>query len=158
MNSIRLSEKHGVNPGVENCFICGEPKGVVLYGEMTNKIREALTKAGVSPDADGKASHRGIVLDKEPCDKCKGYMKQGVILISVREPKSEDEEQNPYRTGGWVVVKDKFIKRTVSPPELCAAILKERKAFVPDEAWDMLGLPRGSTEGISDGREQKAGQ
>ena len=30
---IRLSEKHGVNPSVMLCFLCGESYGVALLGK-----------------------------------------------------------------------------------------------------------------------------
>lgn len=53
---------------------------------------------------------------------------------------------NPCRTGGWVVVAEKFIKRVIHPPELVEHMLQTRFAFVPDEAWNKLGLPYGKTE------------
>lgn len=53
---------------------------------------------------------------------------------------------NPHRTGGWVVVAEKFIKRVIHPPELIEHMLQTRFAFVPDTAWSKLGLPRGKTE------------
>ncbi len=139
--SILLDEKHGVNPGMENCFVCNEPRGVILYGKLRGKTRQALNESGISTP-DGEAP-RNVVIDREPCDKCKGYMELGIILISVRDPQDEEEEANPYRTGGWVVVKEDVIRRAMNPEELVETILKQRIAFVPDDAWDMIGLPRG---------------
>jgi hypothetical protein len=33
-DSIRLSEKHGVNPSLMLCFYCGEASGVALLGRL----------------------------------------------------------------------------------------------------------------------------
>jgi len=82
---------------------------------------------------------RGAVFDYEPCDKCKGYMKQGIILISVDEEKSRSDTKNPYRTGGWVVVAEDYIKRVVDSP-MQEVLLEKRVGFVPDAAWEAMGL------------------
>lgn len=128
-DGIRLSPKHGVNPSLDQCFYCMEDKGIVLFGAMKG-------------DAEAP---RKICMDKEPCSQCKELMEQGVILISVDEDKTEDMN-NPWRTGGWCVVKEDFIKRVFQPKELVQRVLEQRCAFMPDDAWDMLGLPRGETE------------
>lgn len=139
---IYLDPEHGVNPGMMCCFICGEPKGVILHGVISSRKSCALRKAGIAVPPGGEAP-RNLVIDKEPCDRCQGYMGQGVILISCREPKEKDDAENPYRTGGWCVVREDLIKRVIQPQELCDDILRKRVAFIPDDAWDMLGLPRG---------------
>lgn len=127
---IRLSEQHGVNPSVEQCFTCMKDVGVLLFGKMKGDT-EAPTRVCLGHNS-------------EPCDECKGHMEQGIILISVDEEKTEDM-QNPWRTGGWVVVKEDFIKRVFQPEELVKDVLKRRMAFMPDDAWDLIGLPRGET-------------
>lgn len=125
MASIKLSPKHGVNPSVMNCFFCGEAKAVALLGRLKG-------------DAEAP---RQAVFDVDPCDKCTGYMAQGVILISVRNGESGPD---PYRTGGWCVVKDAALD-FIKARELRADILSKRVAFIPDEVWDLVGLPRGET-------------
>lgn len=122
--NIVLSEKHGVNPAISKCFFCGQDKNEIL---LLGKLK-----------GDAEAP-KGMAFDQEPCDQCKDYMKQGIILISVDEKKSKNDLKNPYRTGGWVVVTDDYIKRVVDPP-LRDTLLKKRVGFVPDEAWEMLGL------------------
>ena len=123
MGNIRLSDKHGVNPAIPKCFFCGEHKNeIIIFGKLKG-------------DAEAP---RDFVLDHAPCDTCKDYMDKGVILISVRDG---EEGDNPYRTGGWVVVTDEAIPRFVTNEAICEETLKKRIAFVPDEAWDMLGLP-----------------
>jgi hypothetical protein len=125
---IRVSEKHGVNPALEQCYICGDDKGVVLFGRLPGDVE----------------APRQVVMDKDPCDKCRGLMKQGVILISVREEPAVKggKQEEPYRTGKLVVVRDAFIERVINDPQVRDQILKARVTFVPDAAWDMLGLPK----------------
>ena len=129
---LRVSREHGVNPTLTVCFVCGEDDGVALLGLMKDP------ETG-RPDHSIKAPHRAC-LDKEPCKKCKGYMEQGVILISVRD--SDMNSPNPYRTGGWVVVKDDLIERLVTDSALKEHILQRRMCFIPDAVWDGIGLPR----------------
>lgn len=120
---IRLSPKYGVNPMVTLCFYCQESMDVALLGRLK----------------DDAEAPRQAVIDMEPYDKCAGYMEQGVILISVRD--GDDETDNPYRTGGWVVVIDEVIHRMIDE-QVAEEIVKRRMAFVPDDAWDKIGLPR----------------
>ena len=123
--SIRLSPKYGVNPAIPLCFLCQKPKNeVILAGRI-----------GIQ---DTEAPH-AAVWNHEPCDECKTWQQQGVIFISVRDGEQGD---NPYRTGGWAVLKDEAVRRFINNDNLCTTILKKRVAFVPDQAWDMIGLPR----------------
>jgi len=123
--SIRLSEKHGVNPMLASCFLCGEDTGeIALLGKMKG---------------DAAAPHRGVIT-KEPCDQCKGYMEQGVILISTRDGESGD---SPYRTGGWCVVREEAIRRMPIDEASIAQLLESRVGFLEDTVWDHFGFPRG---------------
>lgn len=124
---LRLPDKHGVNPSISQCFFCGETKNeVVLVGRLPG---------------DEQAPHQAV-FDMEPCETCKGHMERGIILISVSEKLTKDRK-NPYRTGGWVVLKEEALRRMIKAPEVLEDILKRRVAFVPDEVWDKIGLPRG---------------
>ncbi len=136
---ILLSERYAVNPSVEQCFVCGQDVGVVLFGRLRGD-REAPRRVCFGPNSP----------NSRPCRECEKYMKMGVILISVDESKSEDM-MNPFRTGGWVVVGENFIKRTFKSKELVDAILKYRMAFVSDSAWGVLGLPREKDEDHREG-------
>ena len=127
---IRLSDKYGVNPAIPLCFFCLKPKNeLILAGRMM----------------DDKEAPRNKVWDKRPCTECENWMKQGIILISVDESKTTDQD-NPYRTGGWCVVKEDMLKRTLNDQELLDHILQMRVAYLPDEVWDQIGLPRGETK------------
>ena len=146
---IHLSPSHGVNPALEVCFFCQEARGVVLLGRFNPERRfgKKIAETLEGPPGDAKAPHK-VVMDREPCDKCKELMQQGIILISVDEKKTGEDRDNPWRTGGWVVVRDEALRRWISTPELLEDILKRRVAFLPDGAWDLLGLPRGPAEGV----------
>jgi hypothetical protein len=150
--TIRVSEAFGVNLSLEVCLLCREPRGVVLFGGMgtgrAEKMfgREMAETLEVASGDSVKAPDR-VVMGRTACDKCKSHMKKGIILISVRAGPNEDRE-NPYYTGGWCVLKEEYIRRAVSSPEVLEDILKARVAFLPDETWDMLGLPRGPVEGV----------
>jgi hypothetical protein len=135
---IYLDEEHGVNPSLDVCFLCGGDKGVVLFGRLRNSTRQAFAAAGIT-NGGSQAPHR-VTTDKEPCDKCKGYMELGVILVSIDEKLTTDRD-NPYKTGGFVVVKDEALERMIHPQELLDDVLRRRLAFVPDDAWVMMGLP-----------------
>lgn len=130
--SIRLSEKHGVNPAIPKCYYCNKDKNEII---LTGR----LPKDAQAP--------QGMIWDEIPCDTCQSIMKAGVICISIDAAKSDDPD-NPWRTGGWCAIKDAAIQRMGITPELEAHILKARVAFITDETWDALGLPRGAVDGV----------
>ena len=101
--SIRLSEKHGVNPTMCQCFFCGEVKHIALMGRLKN-------------DAEAPMS---CIMDYEPCEKCQENMKMGVTLIEVSETQPRDNRppltaqgnQKVYPLGGWCVITPEASKR-----------------------------------------------
>ncbi len=147
MSHIPVSPKYGVNPAIPKCYYCWEDKNeIILPGQLQGDVE----------------APRNAVWDLNPCDKCEKFMKQGVILISIRDEEeappplpplsrtataAQKAERmrvlmwNPYRTGGWVVVKDAAVRRIFTPPELVANILKKRYAFVQHMVFVQLGLP-----------------
>lgn len=143
-----LHRKHGLNPTLTNCYFCGEPDRIVLVGSKT----QAFKDVGLA-ERDGRMSMNIGVLDMEPCNKCKGYMKDGVILISIRAPIGDEMKgpiPNPYRTGGWIVVKREAIARwRDDSPEgdnIWEWVLKHGFGFIEDGAWDKMRLPRGAVD------------
>lgn len=122
---IKLSPKHGLNPSISVCFFCGEEKNeIVLPGKLKGDV-EAPRKA---------------VWNKIPCDKCKEYMRQGIIFIGVDERLTTDRS-NPYRTGKFAVIKEEAVKCAITNKELLADIIRQRVAFVTNDLWDLLGIP-----------------
>ena len=131
---IHLHSKHGVNPTMVACYYCGEPKEIMLVGARVKQFKEA----GLA--SEDEEMNQKITIDQEPCDDCKKHMEIGIILISVKD--DETDMCNPYRTGKMVVMKEDAIKRILKDnPKLLEHILKERRAFVPDSVWKLLGLP-----------------
>lgn len=120
---IRISEKHGVNPSMMMCFYCGEEYAIALPGRLRTEA---------DPDAEAP---RSAVWDMDPCPRCKEYMKQGIILISVRDG---EKGNNPHRTGKFAVVKEEALRRIINSGH---PMYKARFAFIPDEIWGVLGLP-----------------
>lgn len=121
MTSIPLHPQYGVNPAIPVCFYCGEEKNEILL--LGNNYKEEAP--------------RRAVWNQEPCDQCRDYMKQGIILLGVDETKSKNMN-NPYRTGQFVVVSDNWVRRVISPPELVKDILKRRMAYVPEQLAQQL--------------------
>lgn len=132
---VILHPEHGVNPTMTQCFYCGKDKDILLIG----KPKPEMYKQGLC-DASGKMKMSIGVVDMEPCNECRDYMEQGIILISAKD---EDlGTKDPYRTGGWVVIKEEGFKEMINDPELLENVLKKRFCFVSDKVWDNLGLPR----------------
>ena len=105
------------------CYFCGEPKGIMmntkLSPDLAKKVEEAHDK----------------VVDMEPCEKCKEWMKQGIILIGVRD---DDKE---YRTGRFAVVSETAIKKILEGTEMLEPVLRHRFAFIDETTWHAVGLP-----------------
>lgn len=74
-NNIRFSKKHGLNPSMSACFLCGETKNeIVLFGALK----------------DDAEAPRHCIIDYEPCDKCKEKYKHDIIFIEA----SHSEQKN----------------------------------------------------------------
>lgn len=118
--SIHLSEKYGLNPAIPICFICGNEKNeIILAGKISKDIE----------------APKNSVWDYTPCNKCIEYMKQGIILISVKDGETGN---NPYRTGGWVVIKEEALKNVIDNDH---EMFRTRISFIEDSVWLKLGLP-----------------
>lgn len=107
-------------------LFCGNDKGLIMNRRLTIANKQQIEQCN------------GKVVDFEPCDKCKEWMKQGIILVSIRDG---ERGSNPYRTGGFVVIKENAVKE-FSTPEMFEKVKKTRFAFIEDSMWDALGLPR----------------
>lgn len=87
---IILSEKHGVNPSMLQCFYCGETIGIALVGKYKTKD---------DPDAEAP---RFMCNSVEPCDKCKEKYKDYVLIVEKPDGKS-----NP--TGRWFAIRKEVL-------------------------------------------------
>lgn len=119
--SIRVSEKHGVNPSIAVCYLCGEDTGeIVMPGKLPG---------------DAEAPRRAV-WHKEPCPKCQEHMTQGIILIGVRGNFFNGKE--PDRSGHFLVVRDEWVSRSVTDAALASDILRKRMAYIPEELAKMM--------------------
>ena len=106
--------------GMANCFYCNKPKHILL----DRRLKKSLP--------------REAVYDNEPCDDCKGLMEKGVIFISVKDG---EKGGNPYRTGGWWVIKEEAVRRMLKG-KLLENVLKKRICFIDDSTCDKIGLEK----------------
>lgn len=125
-DSIKLSEKHGVNPTIVKCFFCGKDKGIAMLGKLPG-------------DA---AAPRSCIMDYEPCDECKKLWAEGQALVEVashslgdRPPITIQDDLSLYPTGRWCVIdKDSAAKLcadyfNAAPPPPDTPILMEDSAY-----------------------------
>lgn len=158
MGGIELHSEKGVNPKLidSTCPVCGvtASSGIALLGR--HDYKDVCYKCGLNAYGGKPKDHtcpkcgsdnwtREPVGDNEHihevrvCDTCEGYMKQGIVLISIRD--GDEGKENPYRTGGFAVVKDDAIKRIVNDDKLTDSIIRRRMCMIPTAAWNMMGLP-----------------
>lgn len=133
------------------CYFCGESGDIVIGKQFVS-----------GPDKSMVEKMDGHVLNMEPCSKCTELMKKGIILITIDNAKSEpgwdkpkpmvmkkswDRQYevpgipNPYRTGGWFVVTEDYLRRAFdNVPEMVEWAAKHRFLFVEHEAAELMGL------------------
>ena len=130
-----MSEKSHV--GMMQCWICGQGAEIIL----DTRIRPILDREmGSTPNT--------------VCSECETMSKKhdGIWMLSIKDgeepPADKTEVWNPYRTGGCVLVsKEAAIKSFTSIviPEVVesttALINNNVYFYVPDQIWDMIGLP-----------------
>lgn len=76
------------------------------------------------------------------CDECQGYADQGIILVTIDESKTDDPK-NPWRTGGFFVVTEDYIKRLMEDTKvLLERTLEKRMTYIEHELAEQLGLFR----------------
>jgi len=106
--------------GMETCFYCGEPKGILLDRRLKHTL----------PDK--------AVYNKEPCDKCKEWLTKGIMLIEVEDG---TDKENPYRTGNLWVLKEEAVSRMpFKSNKLKTEVLKKRVMFIEESICKSWGL------------------
>lgn len=136
---VRLSPKHGVNPTIPQCAVCGAD-------------RQEVALLGLLPD-DERAPHK-CVIDGEPCDKCKRAMAEGVLFVECNpfpEPWTI-VASIPHRTGRIWHVPEAGV-RHVLKDESAARALAKRLVFIEPGEAEAIGFYR--TKGVwSDGENK----
>lgn len=112
--SITLHRKHGLNPTMTQCYICGKEKGEI-----------ALLGAAYKEEAPMK-----MIVDTIPCNECKKMIKKGIVFISVRDG---EKGTNPHRTGRILCIKEEAVKKIMKSYNP-----KNRVYFIEDSILDRL--------------------
>lgn len=138
--SIALSPKHGLNPTIPICFFCGcEKNEVALLGKLKG-------------DAEAP---KNVILDYEPCEKCKQLMSMGITIISAStipvqtgmSPIIENQTIKVYPTGDWCVIKDESdLSKIFKSQEVIDNILKNKKAVIDSVAYESIFGTIGGTK------------
>lgn len=124
MSGVRLSEKHGVNPCIPKCFICGEQKNEIAFlGKLKGDIAAPIT----------------AVINYDPCDKCASVMKKGITFMEC------NKETGP--TGRIVVLKEEAVRNMLSGNALEEA-LKRRVAHMEPEVYQKVFGDVGEVENV----------
>lgn len=93
--SIRLSKKHGFNPSLCRCIVCGEEYGVALFGTSYKD-----PKTGKGNAEAPREIFQGL------CERCDDIITSGgTFFIEVTD---DSPEKNPYRTGRIVGLTKEF--------------------------------------------------
>jgi len=136
-----MGMKPELGVALTKCYFCGENDTIVMNTRLTKHMAEKVEELN------------GKVIHMNPCNKCQGYMKQGIILLTFDPHQSdpnwnEDPMPNPYRTGGFFVVTEEFLSRILQP-EMFEWAKKHRFMFIEHEAAGKLGLFE--AEGVCNG-------
>lgn len=126
-DEIRISEKHGVNPSMGTCFWCGQDDGtIILFGKLPGD----------------KEAPRHAIVSYEPCKKCEANFALGILLFEAREePLLAGQmpiHEGMYPTGRYFVVRPNMIERAFGPSGLAEKILRDRRAAMMSDAFEML--------------------
>lgn len=116
--SIRVSEKHGVNPTLGICAFCGKETGeIALLGKLPGD----------------KEAPKHSILSYEPCDECKAQWAQGVAIIEVsRYPVTDGQPpitEGAYPTGRFAVVKEEALNGDFKKGSKALMIAEEFQAM-----------------------------
>lgn len=95
-DKITLSPKHGVNPTVLHCFICGKEIGLALLGKLKGDVE----------------APKDMTNPNELCDDCKKALEKGKFIIEVKD---NTDQHNPERTGRYVCIKKEALPEIASP-------------------------------------------
>jgi hypothetical protein len=107
---------------IDLCFYCREPNNNLI---VHKRMRDVLP--------------REVISSMEPCDACKARMKEGVMLVVVKD--GEYGKERPEIAGAYAVVKDEAIERMLAGnPSLREYALKKRMLFIEETVARKAGI------------------
>lgn len=126
MSSLRLHPEYGVNPTLDICFWCGEPRGVLMLGFNNNR-----------------QASRTVVINYEPCSACKDKMSQGIVIVEAEETKPgvkpgfPEIQKGLSPTGRWLVMSEQGVRKFVAG-DLLDTIMAKKKVLVSPDVFSRL--------------------
>lgn len=143
--------------GMNRCYFCQEFAGVLLKKNLAKTLPMDCGVVNLDPcNKCAEWMQKGIILISVRDGEDERVEKERKVKYAeyqrLKAHKSPTWRRNnpfvptfwmpdPYRTGGWVVVSASWIENVMKEP-MRSLVLETRWSFVPDEAWDMIGLPR----------------
>lgn len=110
-DSITLSEKHGLNPSLTSCPICGkETGGIALMGRLKD---------------DAEAPMRCVTSLFDLCDDCKARLDKEVLIYEM-------DRENNKPTGRYIFVPKEHINVEI-PKGIAFMDINEFKQMFEDE-------------------------
>lgn len=126
-DSIKISPKHGLNTTIPLCFFCGEEKSeVALLGKMKGDVE----------------APRNLILDYEPCDKCKALMQKGITVIAMSDrPIANGQpplQDNAYPTGAWCVISENGLRKMCDEETFIDTVIRKRIMLMDHRTFDEM--------------------
>jgi hypothetical protein len=97
-------------------------------------------QAAISKQLKDISHMHNQVVESRICNSCEEMQKKGIVLVLVKDAKTEEDIKNPYRLGPIAVVTEEFITKIIANEALLQYILSTRVAFIPESAWKMIGM------------------
>jgi hypothetical protein len=120
---IPLSPKHGVNPSLLVCPVCGKDSGVALCGRLPQ---------------DAEAPHR--MLDQSPCPTCEGLLSTNILFHIIADSTPERTPNPPILTSAFVP--EETALAALNSEEIRASVKQSRRCYVHQSTWERLtGAP-----------------
>lgn len=98
MQGVKLFTQHGANPTTPVCFWCGNERNeIALPGRI-----------GDGRKGEGIEAPKSVVLDYEPCDKCRAAMEAGFTVMEATKNSNDasavEIQDGVYPTGRFAVL------------------------------------------------------
>ena len=123
-----MNNRPELGVALTKCFYCQEDDKILLSRRLSKHA------------ADKVNAMNGMAVDMEPCPTCRGYMEQGIIVISIDSEKSKGDMRNPYRMGFWGVMTEEAVSRLITDKEMLESVLKRRMMWLDHQVAIDCGL------------------
>jgi hypothetical protein len=119
--------KDTLGVALTKCFYCGDDSDIIINSKLTEA------------NAKNVETLHGKVITTEPCTTCKTYMEVGIIVITY-DPDKTTDSNNPYRTGGFFVIKEDAVRSWYDNDDAFNEINNVRCLLMEHKLAEQLGL------------------